>query len=147
VATTIKKGNAPGGQLPDDEWERHERRRRRSRRWQERDPLGRESSSGISEEENDALDGLTPSERARAERIIADSNAWRTDMPSVMRQDFFEYEPQLKLIVAGNQRPGLCTVNEAIRRRFNLVPFTVTIPPVERDKDLAEKLKAEWWPG
>jgi len=31
-----------------------------------------------------------------------------------------------------------------IRRRFHLIPFAVTIPPEERDKDLAEKLKAEW---
>jgi hypothetical protein len=51
-----------------------------------------------------------------------------------------------KLIIAGNHKPGLRSVNEAIRRRFHLVPFTVTIPPEERDKDLADKLKAEW-PG
>jgi hypothetical protein len=31
-----------------------------------------------------------------------------------------------------------------IRRRFNLIPFTVTIPPEERDPNLGEKLKAEW---
>jgi putative DNA primase/helicase len=37
-------------------------------------------------------------------------------------------------------------VDEAIRRRLNLVPFTVTIPPDERDADLLDKLKAEW-PG
>jgi putative DNA primase/helicase len=42
-----------------------------------------------------------------------------------MRQDFFEYAPQFKLIIAGNHRPGLRSVDEAIRRRFNLVPFTV----------------------
>ena len=63
-----------------------------------------------------------------------------------MRQDFFEYMPQFKLIIAGNHKPGLRSVDEAIRRRFNLVPFTVTIPPDERDPKLTEKLKAEW-PG
>ena len=63
-----------------------------------------------------------------------------------MRQDFFEYEPTFKLMIAGNHKPGLRSVDEAIRRRFNLIPFTVTIPPAERDPDLAEKLKAEW-PG
>ena len=46
-----------------------------------------------------------------------------------MRQDFFEYAPQFKLVIAGNHKPGLRTVDEAIRRRFHLVPFTVTIPP------------------
>ncbi len=63
-----------------------------------------------------------------------------------MRGDFFEYTPQFKLIIAGNHKPSLRTVDEAIRRRFHLVPFTVTIPPEKRDKDLAEKLKVEW-PG
>jgi putative DNA primase/helicase len=61
-----------------------------------------------------------------------------------MRQDFFEYTPQFKLLVAGNHKPGLRTVDEAMRRRFNLLPFTVTIPPNERDGELGEKLKAEW---
>jgi putative DNA primase/helicase len=60
-----------------------------------------------------------------------------------MRQDFFEYTPQFKLIIAGNHKPGLRSVDEAIRRRFNLIPFTVTIPPDERDETLPEKLKAE----
>jgi putative DNA primase/helicase len=63
-----------------------------------------------------------------------------------MRQDFFEYRPSFKLVIAGNHRPSLRSVDEAIRRRFHLVPFAVTIPPEERDGDLAEKLKAEW-PG
>jgi putative DNA primase/helicase len=63
-----------------------------------------------------------------------------------MRQDFFEFTPQFKLIIAGNHKPGLRSVDEAIRRRFNLVPFSVTIPEADRDPDLSEKLKAEW-PG
>lgn len=63
-----------------------------------------------------------------------------------MRQDFFEFTPQFKLLVAGNHKPGLRTVDEAIRRRFHLIPFTVTIPAAERDLELGERLKAEW-PG
>lgn len=63
-----------------------------------------------------------------------------------MRQDFFDYAPAFKLMIAGNHKPGLRSVDEAIKRRFNLIPFTVTIPPEERDKDLTDKLKAEW-PG
>jgi putative DNA primase/helicase len=61
-----------------------------------------------------------------------------------MRQDFFEYVPQFKLIIAGNHKPSLRSVDEAFRRRIHLIPFTVTIPPSERDLDLSEKLKAEW---
>lgn len=60
-----------------------------------------------------------------------------------MRQDFFEFTPIFKLVVAGNHKPGLRSVDEAIRRRFHLVPFTVTIPVEERDGTLGERLKAE----
>jgi putative DNA primase/helicase len=63
-----------------------------------------------------------------------------------MRQDFFDYRPQFKLVIAGNHKPSLRSVDEAIRRRFHLIPFAVTIPPIERDGELSEKLKAEW-PG
>jgi putative DNA primase/helicase len=63
-----------------------------------------------------------------------------------MRQDFFTFVPEFKLLIAGNHKPGLRSVDEAIQRRFNLVPFRVTIPKAERDPDLAEKLKPEW-PG
>jgi putative DNA primase/helicase len=61
-----------------------------------------------------------------------------------MRQDYFEYTPQFKLIIAGNHKPSLRNVDEAIRRRFHLVPFTVTIPAAERDPNLKDKLRAEW---
>lgn len=63
-----------------------------------------------------------------------------------MRQDFFEFTPQFKLLVAGNHKPGLRSVDEAMRRRFHLVPFTVTIPADERDPRLKDTLKTEW-PG
>lgn len=63
-----------------------------------------------------------------------------------MRQDFFEFMPQFKLVISGNHKPGLRSVDEAIRRRLHLIPFTVKIPAAERDAALPEKLKAEW-PG
>jgi putative DNA primase/helicase len=63
-----------------------------------------------------------------------------------MRQDFFTFTPLFKLFIAGNHKPGLRGVDEAMRRRLNLIPFTVTIPAAERDHTLPEKLKAEW-PG
>jgi putative DNA primase/helicase len=61
-----------------------------------------------------------------------------------MRQDFFTYEPQLALFVAGNHKPSFKGVDEAIRRRVLLLPFLQNIPPAERDPELPEKLKAEW---
>ena len=63
-----------------------------------------------------------------------------------MRQDFFEFLPIFKLIIGGNNKPTLRSVDEAIKRRFHLVPFAVTIPEAERNKTLADELKAEW-PG
>ncbi len=61
-----------------------------------------------------------------------------------MRQDFFEYDPQFKLMIIGNHKPVLRNVDDAARRRFNMVPF-VFKPPV-KDTKLEEKLHAEW-PG
>jgi putative DNA primase/helicase len=61
-----------------------------------------------------------------------------------MRQDFFEFIPQFKLVIAGNHKPSLRSVNEAMRRRFHLIPFDVTIPEAERDLKLADKLRGEW---
>jgi P4 family phage/plasmid primase-like protien len=61
-----------------------------------------------------------------------------------MRGDFFEYIPNFKLVIAGNHKPRLHNVDEAIRRRLHLVPFTVTIPEKDRDPELPEKLRQEW---
>ena len=63
-----------------------------------------------------------------------------------MRQDFFTFLPSFKLLAAGNHRPGLRNVDEAIRRRFHLLPFELKLSAEEQDVDLPEKLKAEW-PG
>jgi hypothetical protein len=48
--------------------------------------------------------------------------------------------------ISRTNKPGLRSVDEAIRRRFHLVPFTVTIPADQRDPNLSERLKLEW-PG
>ena len=63
-----------------------------------------------------------------------------------MRQDFFEFKPRFKLIIAGNHKPSVRSVDEAIKRRMYLIPWLLVIPFEERDKKLAEKLMAEW-PG
>jgi putative DNA primase/helicase len=64
----------------------------------------------------------------------------------LMRQDFFDFLPAFKLFITGNHKPSLRSVDEAIRRRFHLIPFAVTIPEEERDPDLKTKLESEW-PG
>ena len=60
-----------------------------------------------------------------------------------MRQDFFTFLPKFTLIIAGNHKPSLYSVDPAIKRRVHLIPFNVTIPKDKCDPDLPEKLKAE----
>lgn len=60
-----------------------------------------------------------------------------------MRQNDFTFTPEFKLFMAGNHKPALRSVDEAIRRRFNLIPFEVTVPAAERDSNLTDKLKHE----
>ena len=61
-----------------------------------------------------------------------------------MRQDFFEYLPQFKLLIIGNHQPSLHNVDDAAKRRFNIIPFIHK--PATPDLDLEKKLSAEW-PG
>jgi putative DNA primase/helicase len=59
-----------------------------------------------------------------------------------MRQDNFTYVPQFKLVFMGNHKPEIRDVDAAMRRRIQLVPFTVT--PATVDKELGTKLRGEW---
>jgi len=61
-----------------------------------------------------------------------------------MRQDDFEFQPEFKLLIAGNHKPSMRSVDEAMKRRMHIVPFTVTIPEEDRDKHLGDKLREEW---
>jgi putative DNA primase/helicase len=58
-----------------------------------------------------------------------------------MRRDFFTYLPTFKLIVIGNHKPVLHNVDEAAKRRFNIVPFT--LKPAKPDRELEQKLMQE----
>ena len=59
-----------------------------------------------------------------------------------MRQDFFEFKPQFKLTVVGNHKPALRNIDDAVRRRFNVVPFTQR--PAHPDPFLEAKIRTEW---
>ncbi|WP_426034961.1 phage/plasmid primase, P4 family [Brevundimonas sp. DC300-4] len=63
-----------------------------------------------------------------------------------MRQDFFSFSPVFKLLIMGNVAPVLNTVDAAIKRRFNFIPFAYTPPDNRKDPYLRDKLEAEW-PG
>ena len=58
-----------------------------------------------------------------------------------MRQDFFSYLPKFKLFFVGNFAPSFETVDEAMRRRFYVLPFDVK--PQKKDPHLTQKLAAE----
>jgi putative DNA primase/helicase len=46
-------------------------------------------------------------------------------------------------VIAGNHKPSIRNVDEAMKRRLHLIPFTVTVPPDRRDGQLTERLLAE----
>lgn len=60
-----------------------------------------------------------------------------------MRQDNIEFDPTHKVFLATNHKPVIRGTDHAIWRRIRLIPFTVTIPPEERDQKLPGKLKTE----
>ena len=58
-----------------------------------------------------------------------------------MRQDFFEYDPTFKLLIIGNHKPTLRNIDDAMRRRLNIVPFV--LKPAVVDRELETKLMVE----
>jgi P4 family phage/plasmid primase-like protien len=58
-----------------------------------------------------------------------------------MRQNDFTYRPQFKLIFTANDQPRLHQVDDAMRRRINMLPFL--LKPAKPDTELEAKLKAE----
>jgi putative DNA primase/helicase len=60
-----------------------------------------------------------------------------------LHREFFEFQPAFKVRLATNHKPTIRGDDLAIWRRIRLIPFAVTIPEEERDKDLLGKLTAE----
>jgi putative DNA primase/helicase len=60
-----------------------------------------------------------------------------------MHRDFFEFEPTHTLWLAANHKPIVKNNDGAIWRRIKVVPFTVTIPTEEQDRELPTKLLDE----
>ncbi len=77
------------------------------------------------------------------EAVIKDLTGGEKQTARFMRGDFFDFMPQLTLMIAGNNMPSFRGVDEAIRARVVLVPFTVTILAAQRDQSLPAKLRAE----
>jgi putative DNA primase/helicase len=60
-----------------------------------------------------------------------------------LHSSFVEFRPEFKLWLATNHKPDVRGRDEGIWRRIKLIPFTVTIPEPERDRQLADKLRGE----
>ena len=86
----------------------------------------------------------TPKGRSWDEAKIKNMTGGDAITARFMHQNFFDVIPSHKLIIAGNHKPKLKVVDEAIRARLLLIPFTVTIPEAERDPELTEKLRVEY---
>ena len=86
----------------------------------------------------------TETEEGRAWAEVRIKQLTGGDMISArfMRQDFFEFRPEFKLVVAGNHKPVLRNVDAAAKRRFNVVPF-IHVPP-NPNRELEQSLQAEW---
>jgi len=57
--------------------------------------------------------------------------------------EYFDFKPTFKIFMATNYRPVIRGSDHGIWRRIRLIPFTVTIPPEQRDKNLSKKLEEE----
>jgi putative DNA primase/helicase len=84
-----------------------------------------------------------PKGRTWDESVIKDLTGGERLTARFMRGDFFDFRPQMTLMIAGNTQPNFRGVDEAIRARVVLVPFNVTIPAERRDRHLADKLRDE----
>jgi P4 family phage/plasmid primase-like protien len=60
-----------------------------------------------------------------------------------MRENFFDFAPTHKVFLAANHRPVIRGTDHAIWRRIHLIPFEVSIPPEQQDKQLPTKLYGE----
>ncbi len=60
-----------------------------------------------------------------------------------MREDFWQFAPSHKVWLAGNHKPRIVGTDHGIWRRVKLIPFEVTIPDADQDKNLPAKLTAE----
>jgi len=64
-------------------------------------------------------------------------------MARFMYKEFFYFIPVFKLWMATNHKPDIPADDPAMWRRVHLIPFNVTIPKEDQDKDLPEKLRNE----
>lgn len=97
-----------------------------------------------------ALDGarfVSASETADGKRLSEAFVKKATGGEKLRARRLFEngytFLPTCKVWLSTNHRPQIIGTDHAIWRRIRLIPFVVTIPDNERDRDLPAKLEAE----
>lgn len=60
-----------------------------------------------------------------------------------LHKDFFEVDPQFKIVLSGNHKPRIDDDSDGIWRRVLLVPWNIQIPKQDVDRLLPQKLRAE----
>jgi putative DNA primase/helicase len=84
--------------------------------------------------------------RRLAESLVKDLTGADTVRARRMREDFWQFRPTHKLILATNHKPEIRGTDHAIWRRVQLVPFTTTFTKDSRPKEdegMPEKLRCE----
>jgi len=74
------------------------------------------------------IKGITGGDRIEARRL---------------HQSFFTFQPQFKLLIAGNHRPSLASVDVAMLKRVLIVPMNNAVEEENIDRLLGQKLQAE----
>ncbi len=81
--------------------------------------------------------------RRLAEVLVKQLTGGDTVSARFLYKEYFEYKPTFKIFLAANSKPAIYGQDKGIWRRIRLIPFTVTIPEPEQDKDLPLKLQEE----
>lgn len=78
-----------------------------------------------------------------AEALVKQMTGGETLTARFHYAEYFELTPKFKLFIAGNHKPMIRGRDNGIWRRIRLIPFEVTIPSKQRDKNLQTKLRGE----
>ncbi len=81
--------------------------------------------------------------RRLAEALVKQATGGDRITARFLFREFFEFMPAFKIWFAVNHKPRIRGTDHAIWRRIRLLPFTVTIPEAEQDRDLPAKLRDE----
>lgn len=81
--------------------------------------------------------------RRMAEGLIKALTGGEAIAARFLFREYFEFVPRFKVWLGVNHRPSIRGDDHGIWRRIRLIPFPVTIPPEEQDRDLPAKLQRE----